>query len=181
MEDRISIPHRKNEVTQNEVTGVFSHEASGTRSSTTFSAHGDKQFGQMEVWIAKAKITASAATLVTTNLDVLGTKPVLPTSYRIVKIETVGHSLQTGTTPDHKLTIQKGDGGATETFSDIVAQVDLDGDTDETLIWRPLMVAAQLLVESGKTLRLSYAITAGAGFAGTFESDTYFYVIPANA
>lgn len=179
MYDVTPISHVKTNVDQDTTTGVLSQRPTGTRSSLTFSAHGDKQFGGMQCWAVKAKIVASAATLVTTNIDI--TKPVLPCSYRIVKIESVGHSLQTGTSPDHKLDIQKGDGAASEAFSNIVAQIDLDGDTDETLINRPLIIAAQQLLETGKTLRLSYGITAGASFTGTFESDTYIYVIPAVA
>lgn len=177
--DVVPISHRKTGIDQNVVTGVLTQRATGTNSTATFSAHADKQFGLMECWIIKAKIVASAATLVTTNIDI--TKPVLPSSYRIVKIETVGHSLQTGTSPDHDFVIQKGDGAVSEAFADIVASVDVDADTDETLINRPLMVQAQTLLETGKSLRWSIAITAGASFAGTYEADLLVYVIPARA
>lgn len=168
-----------NTINVDTIPGVPTFHPMATASTPTWSAHGDMQFGALQCWLVKAKIVASSASLVTTNIDI--TKPVLAQSFRVVKIETVGHSLQTGTSPDHKLTIQKGDGAASEAFSDIVAAVDLDGDTDETLIWRPLFVAAQTLLETGKSLRLSYAITAGNSFAGTFESDTYIYVVPARA
>lgn len=158
-------------------TGLLTQKGDGSNSTTVFNADETVQYGQVQCWDVKALGSAdqaydSAAAIV--NVD--GSKPTRNCKYRIIKIETQLNVLRTGGTPDHDLKVQKGDGAASEAFSDVVATVDFDGDTVGLPTNRTL-VPAQCLLSSGETLRCQFQIS-GSTTTGTGEVEFHIFVIP---
>jgi hypothetical protein len=173
-------PCRQVTFNQDAATGLVEQNAASSESSIGWAADGDIQMGGMQVWMVKHVAAADQAVdSAGAIIDIPSTKAARGQSYRILKVETVLRSLRTGGTPDHDWKLQKGDGAASEAFSDIVASVDFDADTDETPTVR-LPIVAQTLVESGKTLRSQMSV-AGTTTGATAELDVLIYVIPVNA
>ena len=162
-------------------SGLLTQGGLGTRSTDTFSADDDQQFGTLQVWRVKCKATADqaydAAAAIT---NVFGsTKVARDSKYRIVGVRTTVRSKRTGGVPDHGVKVQAGDGAASEAFADVVATVDLDADVVNLPIERALVPAETLLL-TGESLRVQLLV-AGSTNAGTAEVDVDILAIPVKA
>jgi hypothetical protein len=172
-----SVPTR---VDQEVATGVLAQKAESTRATPTFSGDSDLLFGVPICMIFRHEAAAdqaydSAAAIV----EPLGSKAALGQKYRIVKVETTLRVLRTGGSPDHDWKLQKGDGAESEAFSDIVATVDVDTDTVDLATARAV-VAAQAVIETGKTLRSQFQVS-GTTTTGTGEFEVCVWCVPTNA
>jgi hypothetical protein len=161
--------------------GLMVQSPESTRSSNTFSADDDQQFGALEVWSVKCKAVADQAydaPAAITNVFG-GTKVARSQSYRIIGIRSTIRSLRTGGTPDHDLKVEAGDGAASEAFSDLVADVDIDGDT-AGLPTERILVTAETILLTGETLRVQIGIS-GTTTTGTTDIDVDILAIPVKA
>lgn len=162
-------------------TGLLVQGGNGTSSSPRFSADEDQQFGNVQCWIIKNLGTAdqaydSAAAIV----NVFGgTKLARNNKYRIIKIDTVIRQKRTGGTRASATKVQKGDGAASEAFSDLVASVVDTANVVDTPMSQ-ILVKAQTLLSSGETLRVQHEVS-GSTTTGTEELDVYIYAIPVKA
>lgn len=165
---------RKVTVEQDPGLGVLVQEAQSTESTSTWSANEDKQIGQPVLISMKAVAAADG----TVNVDI--TKPTLLESYRIVDAWFVVRAKRTGGTPDHKIRLFKGDGTASESFTAISDQVDVDAVTVDAPTRFGTLDDAQSLLESGKSLR-AQLIVAGTTTGATGNVDFHVMVVPSRA
>lgn len=161
--------------------GLRTQDGDSTRSSHTFSADDDQQFGHVQCWRIKCKAAADqaydAAAAIT---NVFGsTKLARNEKYRIIAVRTTLRELRTGGTPDHDLKVQIGDGAASETFADLVATVDFDGDT-VNLPTERILVNAETILLSGETIRVQLQVS-GTTTTGSTEVDVDILAIPCKA
>ena len=164
---------------QESVTGVKAQNADSTKGTVLFNADSTQKFGVPQVWIAKMKATADQAYDAAAALfDILGTKPTLAQAYRVVNVAVKLVSLRTGGTPDHDVKVQLGDGAASEAFSDIAPNADIDAFTVGTLTNIP--VTGNEVITTGKTVRVQFAIS-GTTTTGTGEAEIHITVIPEKA
>ena len=174
-------PQAISEVSQEAATGVDAQAASGTRSTVAFAANHDVIMGAPIVVVVKSLLAADtaydAAGAVTT---IGGTKPVLANKYRIIKIQTIRRALRTGGTPDHDLKVEVGDGAASESFTSVVATVDVDAETTlNSPVDRILVNSAATVWSTGRTLQCQQSV-AGSTTTGTAEVDFIITMVPTN-
>lgn len=161
--------------------GLIVQDPESTRSSEAFSSDDEQQFGPVHVWrvkmIAAADQAYDAAAAIT---NVFGsTKIARNETWRIIGVRTILRSLRTGGTPDNDLKIEAGDGAASETFSDLVATVDIDGDTINLPTER-VLVDAETVLLTGETLRCQLSVS-GTTTGATTEVDVDILAVPVKA
>lgn len=150
---------------QEEGTGLVIQNPDSAGSSPEFTANNDRFYGLLQAW----GLLASTSTNQTVTLDLA----TLDHNYRICRVETIVHNKRTGGTPDHKLTVQEGD--AVHGFADLVAEVDLDGDTIGLPTNRTLDLGATL-VEIGSNIRV--ILVVGGATGGTAAVQVMVYAVP---
>ena len=162
-------------------TGVICQKADGTRSSVAYAASNDVIHGKPVVVVIKALSAADVAydAAGAIHLATAAVKPTLENKYRIIRVETVLRSLRTGNSPDHDLKVQVGDGAASESFTDVVATVDIDSDTVGLPTTRILVNSAATVWSSGRTLRCQMQVS-GTTTTGTAEVDFIITMVPTN-
>jgi hypothetical protein len=72
-----------------------------------------------------------------------------------------------------------GDGAASESFTDVVADVDIDGDTVGLPTQRILINSVATVWSSGRTLRCQMGVS-GTTTTGTAEIDFILTLVPTN-
>lgn len=158
--------------------GLIVQDSESTKSSVAFSSDDDQQFGELQVWRIKMKAAADqaydAAAAITNVFS--GTKIARHGSFRIIGVRTTLRVLRTGGAPDHDMKVETGDGAASETFADLVATVDVDGDTINLPTERALVNAETILL-TGETLRVQMQVS-GTTTTGTAEMDVDILVMP---
>lgn len=176
-----AVPHVAVQMNQEANTGVVNQNAPSTRSSVAYAASNDVIHGKPVVVVIKAMGAADVAydAAGAIHLATLAAKPTLSEKYRILKVETVLRTLRTGGSPDHDLKVQMGDGAASESFTDVVASVDVDSDTVGLPTGRSVVNTAATVWSSGRTLRAQLSI-AGSTTTGTTEFDFIITMVPTN-
>ena len=161
--------------------GLMVQNPESTRSYKTFSADDDQQFGALQVWRIKCSAVADQAKDNAAAITYLfgSTKVARGQSYRIIGVRVTMRSLRSGGSPDHKMTVETGDGAASETFADLVADVDIDGYTANEPV-EQIIVDAETILLSGETLLVQMAV-AGTTTTGTALVDVDILAMPVKA
>lgn len=164
-------------------TGVITQLATNVGPNTpTYSADGDMQHGQLQTWMLRVVKTADGAFDAPATITNFfgGTKKTRANKYRFVKIGTTLHTLRTGGVPDHDLRIEIGDGAASEVFTTLVGDFDIDGDTPETINNRNAAAWGRHILNSGETLRVQLAVS-GTTTTGVADVCIVLNVVPVEA
>ena len=164
---------------QEEPTGVITQGAGGTRSSVLFASNDEKIFGAPVKVVIKGIATADVAYDAAGAIHTVLSKPTLANKYRIVSVQTILRVLRTGGTPDHDVKVQVGDGAASEVFTDVVADVDIDADTIGLPTERILVNTVATVWSTGRTLRCQLAVS-GVTTGATAEVDFVITLVPTN-
>lgn len=172
-------PHAVSSVDQEQNTGVFTQGASGTRSSMAFASNNDVLFGAPIKVVVKGIATADVAYDAAGAIHTVLSKPTLANKYRILSVQRITRSLRTGGTPDHGIKVEVGDGAASESFTDVVADVDIDGDTAGVPTECVLVNSVDTVWSTGRTLRCQLAVS-GTTTTGTAEVDFVITLLPTN-
>ena len=175
-------PQAISEVSQEAATGVDAQAASGTKSTVAFAANHDVIHGAPIVVVVKSLLAADTAYDAAGAITYVGggAKPVLANKYRILSIRTVRRALRTGNSPDHDLKVEMGDGAASESFTDVVATVDVDSESTLNLpVDRIVINSAATVWSTGRTLRCQQSV-AGTTTTGTAEVDFIITMVPTN-
>lgn len=169
------------EIVQEKASGLRTQKANTTTGDAAYAAHGEQQSGVLQCLVIRTHAAADAA------YDAAGaianfygtTKGVRNEKYRIVKIDTVIRVKRTGGTRASASKVQKGDGAASEAFSDVVASVVDTANVVDTPMSQ-ILVAAQTLLSSGETLRVQHEVS-GSTTTGTEQFECYVYLLPVRA
>lgn len=172
-------PHVESDFSQEEATGVFTQDAAGTRSSLAFAANDAVMFGAPVTVVVKGIVAADVAYDAAGAIHNVLSKPTLAKKYRIVDVKTIVRVLRTGGAPDHDVKVQVGDGAASESFTDVVADVDIDSDTVGLPTERILVNSAATVWSTGRTLRCQLAVS-GTTTGATAEVDFVITLVPTN-
>jgi hypothetical protein len=164
---------------QEEATGVITQSAPGTRSTLAYAADDEKIFGAPIKVVVKGLVAADAAYDSAAAIHNVLVKPTLANKYRITNVETVLRVLRTGGSPDHDIKVEVGDGAASESFTDLVADVDIDGDTVNLPTQRIVVNAVTTVWSTGRTLRCQMGVS-GTTTTGTAEIDFILTMVPTN-
>jgi hypothetical protein len=173
------IPGRDVTLSENMGSGIYAQTAATLTNTATFNAHGDMANGILECWVVRAESAADVAYDAAGAIaNVFGaTKQVRTGKYRILRIDVVLRALRTSAgTADHDVKVQKGNGAASESFSDVVASVDIDGYTINVPT-NQTVVVAQTLLATGETLRCQLAVS-GSTNGGNADVEFHIYAIP---
>lgn len=172
-------PHVEVHHDQEEATGVITQDAPSTRSSVLFASNDDKLLGAPVKVVIKGIVAADVAYDAAGAIHTVLSKPTLANKYRIVGVKTIVRVLRTGGSPDHDVKVQVGDGAASESFTDVVADVDIDSDTVGLPTERILVNSAATVWSTGRTLRCQLAVS-GTTTGATAEVDFVITLVPTN-
>ena len=172
-------PHVVSEHSQEGATGVFTQDATGTRSSVAFAASGDVIFGAPVTVVIKGITAADVAFDAAGAIHTVLSKPTLANKYRILSVQTIARVFRTGGTPVHNVKVQVGDGAASEAFTDAVASVDITAETVGLPTQRIVVNSAATVWSTGRTLRCQLEVS-GTTTGATGEVDFVITLLPTN-
>lgn len=149
------------------VTGLITQDPQFGPSSNTWSANGDMAVSPGFVVFRGLHSLTSNTTSTITYLN-----KNCPYKLRVVRVTVTPRTFMTagGGTPDTKLDVQLGDGAASEAFSDIITQIDLDGDTADVGQVGTISDANELIA-ANKSIISKLTTSGGTGLGGTTLVD----------